>query len=1013
MQEKSSEKRWSRWEDESRKFRNIRRRKEKPPETTIRYWQRFLLFVFMQELSKNVLHEKETVDSILLRVIEALKLACGFLRVRIYKVKEDKEGEEKLFLEKLSPRHRTLKDKRKIKFDIIPGEESAVDTLFNKEPLAVDDIKGLTLNYEVELGISGPYAAIPLLVEDKPFGLICADTCSPEISGQKTHTVNYIEYREHFFAFARTVMAGIENRIMFEERNQKIEQFNLIKEFSEDIAAENDHKKLLESFMHNSIKLVGADGGHLKIYNEKKEKLEIIARYGDDVAPEEINKPKEIGFSNYVYEKKEPLLIGDLQRHPFMKRHEKFCKQQGYLEYLNRLKKRNSSIIIPLFKKKDNNEICYGVLDLHGRQKKQFNKKKLNNLMALAGSINYAVDKNDQLETQEALLGTQELLIKDLERVVKTRGQLLSILNRAVKEAHSLNTVLEIIRDSCYQLEIVENLERVCLPITDPYNNVLTTPSVKCHKHPKEECDQCFKKNPIIGEAFETAKDQMGKNNYAFPITLDNVGDSKPVKGVLYLQGRGELKLGKEQKPLIKIITSMAAILIKTATGYEQKIKESNALYKVGKLNPKTHKFEDWFNPIMEQVTEIIGKRNRNFHLVMLEDKDGKKGEKLLRVKATSPLYVDEKEISMKDKLLNTEIPIDDSLCGEVIEAKRALVIPDIEVNYAKKKGEPGKRKYYPYTNLIRSEVGIPLIIKEGEMQRVIGVLIIDSVIQNDFEKLDLKFFETVTNYLATTIHNRQLYEDGVRFQTELSRSDRTSELVIFLNSFFHDIKNPLQAIRSSINLIEMNLKESSVTEYIEEAKSLSRQLSTVYEEFVKNFEKAAKNPENVGVSILIHHALDTVERTTGMNIRLEGNFMASNIKMLCYPVFVELAFRSIISNAEKFSQGLLPEERYLQIDVEENESDESIRVTFESTTKELIPEDKLKTIFKPFERVMFSEPGSGLGLALSELCVKLHNGEIKAENLEEKKAVRFEIKFPKYWVYKKNEDGGRDAIDH
>jgi hypothetical protein len=75
---------WKRWEKEVVKFKKAI--KDCPPDTTIRHWRRYLMFIFMQELSKNVLNDDESIVSIIDRIIEALQVACGFKRVRVYSV---------------------------------------------------------------------------------------------------------------------------------------------------------------------------------------------------------------------------------------------------------------------------------------------------------------------------------------------------------------------------------------------------------------------------------------------------------------------------------------------------------------------------------------------------------------------------------------------------------------------------------------------------------------------------------------------------------------------------------------------------------------------------------------------------------------------------------------------------------------------------------------------------------------------------------------------------------------
>ena len=105
MRKERSPNRWQRWEEEVKKFKKAR--KYPPTETTIKHWQHDLLFIFMQELSKHVLNEDETFDSIIKRVIEAFEIVCDFTRVRVYKVKD--KDTPVLYLYKRSKGHVNIK----------------------------------------------------------------------------------------------------------------------------------------------------------------------------------------------------------------------------------------------------------------------------------------------------------------------------------------------------------------------------------------------------------------------------------------------------------------------------------------------------------------------------------------------------------------------------------------------------------------------------------------------------------------------------------------------------------------------------------------------------------------------------------------------------------------------------------------------------------------------------------------------------------------------------------------
>lgn len=973
---------WQRWEKEVEKFEHVKEH-HRLPEITMRTWRRSMLFMFMQDLMKNVLNENESVEKIMGRVIEAIQIGCGFKRIRIYLA--DEKNNKNLYLWKTSKGHGLKKGELKIRID--KEKDDAVETFSSGEPLAVDDISKLEhLKYKIKLDITGPYVAIPLIIEDEPFGLICADTASD------TEPSETIEYKEHFKTFARTIMAAIENRKIFDQRNQQIELLKLIDKFSAIIQGETIKEKLFESLLELSVKLVEGNSGHFKLYNSKTKTLERVADCGEDVAPPEIkHKPISIGFSNWVFKNKKCLIIGNVSKHSIMKKHKAHWKKQGEEGYLKTLESRKSAIVVPLITYTGD---AIGILDIHSKTPNKFSERDEENLKALVNSVIYAVEKTQQLDQQSEISKKQRELLS-------MRDKFLEMLKDAVKEAHIVNSVLEIIRDSCHKLVNIGNIKIVCLSIKDPYTNELTSPSVKCVKSNDRNCSLCLREELIIQKALNTGKNQLGKNDLALPILLED-----EVIGVLYLEGEKKIVLNDNEVKILDIIISTAAILIKTAKNYEIKIKQGTTLYEAVQITAKMRDFREWFHRVMEKVMEIIGRKNRNFHLLMVKEVDA---EEKLFVRETSDLFIEGKpSISLRKILLNKEIPKDKSLSGYVMEKKKIEIISDIEKNEKLENDDPNKLPHYSYDEILKepqeeipfkigSEVAIPLKINKGkEEEKVIGTLVIDSIIPNDFQEFDLKFHETIANYLAIAINSQQLYEERAKYQEEQYRLDRNVALQAFMKSFIHDITAPVQEIRSQINIMNDD-GEARWNENLNKLEYLSDKLLLSYGEFVKDFTKPFSEPAKIGVKELISNTLKTIEKTSGLGIyNIKGNFRNSDIDIECYPVFIEMAFRTIINNAIEFSRKLRPEERYLKIDVKPLNKDNSVNFSFESSTIERIPPDQLKQIFKPFVRIINKNGGHGLGLSLAAECINLHNGKIRAENVEEKSAVRFHITLPK-----------------
>ncbi len=921
----------------------------------------------MQELSKNLLNEHETFESIIDRIIVAIQVGCGFECVRFYRVTD-----KTIYLDRISEGHDPV-EKEKLRLPI-DEKDDAAETLFTGEPLLLEDAGKAHLKFREYLNLKGPYAAIPLLVEGKPLGVISANISH---SGKPEENIlRFPEYFDQVDTFARHIIASVGNRKIFEQRNQNIKQLKLIDKFAKLIQSETEKDKLLNELVHQSVRLVKATGGHLKLTDKQTGEWKSVASYGKDVTQPDMDKPQPLEFSNLVLEGQDALIINDLTKNPLMEKNKRFCKRHSYKEYLRRLENRKSVIIVPLLK---HEREVIGVLDVHSNIKDHFSEADKENLKALVNSVISAVDKTQQLERQEELLSMWD--------------KLLLMLKQAVREAHNVNSVLETIRDSCMKLVGAKNnIKIVCLLMKDPHTNELITPNIKCVRA-ENNCSICLKETPIIKSAFENKKPQTGGEKIAFPILLKD-----EVIGILYLESDRNIVLNDNEVKILDVIINTAAILITTARNYEIKIKQGTALYEAVQSAAKMLDFRKWFNKVMNKVMEIINRQNRNFHLVMVEDVNG---EIKLFVRECSDLFVEGAQpIPFKDKLQDMELSLDGSLSGLVVKKKKGEIIY-VEKNKKLEDGHPDKLPYNEYDKRIKSEVVIPLKIYEGkEEEEVIGCLVIDSIIPNDFTDFDWKFHETIASYLAIAIHNQRLYKERARYRETLSQTDRTAELHIILNSFFHDIKDPLQEIQCAFNIAKMCEDEANEKKYYKKAENLSLNLLSISDEFSANFAQTVSERKTVKIQYLITHSLETIEKTRGLDIEAQGNFKESNIKINCFPQFVELAFRDIINNAIKYSTGLKKSERYLKIDIQ-HEGDDSLEIIFENSTKEPIPGEKLESIFDPFMRGTKRMFGKGLGLSLAGLCIKLHKGEIRAENVKNRKAVRFKITIPKGLIIK------------
>lgn len=216
-----------------------------------------------------------------------------------------------------------------------------------------------------------------------------------------------------------------------------------------------------------------------------------------------------------------------------------------------------------------------------------------------------------------------------------------------------------------------------------------------------------------------------------------------------------------------------------------------------------------------------------------------------------------------------------------------------------------------------------------------------------------------------------------------------------------HDIKTPLNIIHSSIQLIELNVKEKKI---IDEELILNKQLKILEKnsqklillinKFINNINTKDFNEMNVKccniINIVEESTLYFADYLKNKNIELIFDTDIEEKMVECDVDKIESVMCNLISNATKFT----PEGGSIWVNILDKEDFVEIVV---KDTGIGIPKDKIGQVFQKFMR--FKDyakeiEGSGIGLYLVKTIVDMHNGEITV-NSEIGKGSEFIIKIP------------------
>jgi signal transduction histidine kinase len=233
-----------------------------------------------------------------------------------------------------------------------------------------------------------------------------------------------------------------------------------------------------------------------------------------------------------------------------------------------------------------------------------------------------------------------------------------------------------------------------------------------------------------------------------------------------------------------------------------------------------------------------------------------------------------------------------------------------------------------------------------------------------------------------------------------MRQAERLAALGTLAAGMAHEIRNPLSAIKTFVQLLPRKIDKPGFLEKFN--RTVPRELNRI-NDLVEDLLDLARVPKydfrSIQIQTLIHEALETVgEDLKAHNILVRFEPLEHLPPVRADAGQLSKAFHNLIRNAVQAMPdgGELRIEPLLNSD-QQPESDaaperaESIAVAFQDTGQG-IPPDELKNIFNPFFTTKMK--GTGLGLSITHKVVTEHGGTITVTSQADQGA-RFVIHLP------------------
>jgi len=262
----------------------------------------------------------------------------------------------------------------------------------------------------------------------------------------------------------------------------------------------------------------------------------------------------------------------------------------------------------------------------------------------------------------------------------------------------------------------------------------------------------------------------------------------------------------------------------------------------------------------------------------------------------------------------------------------------------------------------------IPCIVKKGN-GKFINVLL--SVFQMPGDE---KLVASITDVTA--------YK---KFQRNFYLSAHQKNIAKLSSGIAHEIRNPLSAITTSIEILKDSLtvsgQDKKLMEIILEE---NKRLSNLITEFTRFARLENPDFQMVALNELIEMTIELIRSPQGADISIELNFDETIPIIQGDKKQLELVIKNILTNAVEAMPG--GGKITISTTLYHNEYNESqIKASF-SDTGIGIDEIDIKKVFRPF--YSNKEKTSGMGLAICERIIEAHFGEILIESEKDKGTI-------------------------
>lgn len=238
---------------------------------------------------------------------------------------------------------------------------------------------------------------------------------------------------------------------------------------------------------------------------------------------------------------------------------------------------------------------------------------------------------------------------------------------------------------------------------------------------------------------------------------------------------------------------------------------------------------------------------------------------------------------------------------------------------------------------------------------------------------------------LARNVKRQQ--REQTRLEHELRRSERLASLGKLLAGVAHEVRNPLAAIRSTVQLWQRLPDQARTPDSLDAVIRAVDRLNETVTQLLYFSRADATEREPVDVNGLVRETLDLfAAQASEQQVSLRTDLSDEVGDIMASPSALRQALVNLTTNALQ----AMPGGGQLAVTTRTNENGDAVRIDFADSGRGIAPEVKAH-LFEPF---FTTRPeGTGLGLALCREIIVQHDGTI--ECIESPNGALFRIVLP------------------